>query len=105
MDSASWIEPSIAVSTTGTATAAQDRGPRGRQPRSRCASVTAAKEAPSAGTRLSDAASALPVRDSTGGSASMISSGRSRSENGATASMAAASVTPVDAPKASASAV
>src|SRR5947208_15683821 len=39
IDSASWIELSTLVRTTGTATSAHERGPRGRQPRMRCASL------------------------------------------------------------------
>src|ERR1700694_6211080 len=35
IDSASWIEPSTLVRTTGTTTSAQDRGPRGFPPRRR----------------------------------------------------------------------
>src|SRR5579859_3097899 len=56
--SASWIELSTLVRTTGTATSAHERGPRGRHPRIRCASLTWTKVAPTAGTRLSAAATA-----------------------------------------------
>ncbi len=49
IDSASWIEPSTLVSTTGTPTSIHERGPRGRHPRSRCASVTSTKGARPAG--------------------------------------------------------
>ena len=35
IDSASWIEPSTLVRTTGTTISDQDLGPRGRHPRNR----------------------------------------------------------------------
>src|SRR5260370_391157 len=56
IDSASWIEDSALVSTTGTTTSAQERGPRGFHPRKRCASLTSANEPMIEGTRKSDAA-------------------------------------------------
>src|ERR1051326_6671151 len=85
IDSASWMELSTLVSTTGTATSAHERGPRGRQPRMRWASLTWTYVDPTAGTRFSAAATTAPVRDSAGGSASITSCDASRSENGAAA--------------------
>ena len=105
IDSASWIEPSALVRTTGTTTSAQDAGPRGRQPRRRCASVTSANVVPTMPTRFIDAAIAVPVRDSALGSASMTSCGWSMRENGAAAKIAAAIVIAPDSPEASASSV
>ena len=40
IDSASWIDPSTLVSTTGTTISDHDLGPLGRHPRSLWASVT-----------------------------------------------------------------
>src|ERR1700737_4224754 len=85
IDSASWIEPSTLVRTTGTTTSAQDRGPRGFHPRRRCASLTWTKEAATEGTRLSEAATAAPVRESAFGNASITSWEASIKEKGAAA--------------------
>src|SRR5215472_1687284 len=105
MDSASWMDPSMVLSTTGTRISDQERGPRGRQPRSRCASVTWVNEVATAGTRLRDAVIAVPVRESAAGRASTTSCEASSSENGAADRMAAAMVIPAVKPKATASTV
>src|SRR5258708_5933580 len=94
IDSASWIDPSTLVSTTGTTTSAQERGPLGRQPRSRCASLTWTKDEATEGTRLSEAAIAAPVRERAEGSASITSCEASIKEKGAAAAMAAETVMP-----------
>src|SRR5258708_1634752 len=85
IDSASWIDPSTLVSTTGTTTSAQERGPLGRQPRSRCASLTWTKDEATEGTRLSEAAIAAPVRERAEGSASSTSCEARVKEKGAAA--------------------
>jgi hypothetical protein len=105
IDSASWMEPSTLVSTTGTTTSAHERGPRGRHPRKRCASLTCTNEAATEGTRLSAAAIAAPVRESAAGSASITSCDASIKEKGAAATMAAPTVRPPERPAASASRV
>src|SRR6266851_9991914 len=86
-------------------TSAHERGPRGRQPRRRWASLTCTNEALTAGTRLRDAAIAAPVRESAAGRASITSCDASIKEKGAADTMAAATVRPPDAPAARASSV
>ena len=93
------------VSTTGTTTSAQERGPRERQPRMRWASLTSVKDATTVGTRFIDAAIVVPVLEKARGSASITSYGWSSREKGAAAKMAAAIVIPPDAPNARASTV
>src|ERR1700682_786227 len=105
IDSASWIEPSTLVRTTGTTTSAQERGPRGFHPRRRCASLTWTKEEATEGTRLSEAATAAPVRERAFGNASITSWEASIKEKGAAATMATATVMPPDIPAARASRV
>src|SRR5205809_1460923 len=105
IDSASWIEPSALVSTTGTTISAHVRGPRGRQPRSRCASLTSVNDLAIDGARFSDAAIAVPERERASGRASMTSCGASKMEKADAASRAPAIVKAPEKPNARASSV